>query len=175
MRDKLIPLISAAIVVLLQIVIAPIIAIYSVVPNFIVAFVIVLSIVRREDTTYLYAFVLGIVSDLLSHVPLGLTPLLLLLISFVLSRVFEVLDKSSFAMVLAASAVSVFLYELVVMIVQLVMGYPASVFDMFVARVLPATLFNFILCAILYFVARKFPTTPSSNEAWAVDDSQRFR
>lgn len=175
MRDKLVPLISAAIVVLLQIVIAPIIAIYSVVPNFIVAFVIVLSIVRREDTTYLYAFVLGIVSDLLSHVPLGLTPLLLLLISFVLSRVFEVLDKSSFAMVLVASAASVFVYELIVVIVQLVLGYPAPFFDLFVARALPATVFNFIICAILYFVARKFPAAPSGNEAWTVDDSQRFR
>ncbi|WP_251198122.1 rod shape-determining protein MreD [Anaerotardibacter muris] len=175
MRDKLIPLISAAIVVLLQIVLAPVISIYSVVPNFIVSFVIVLSIVRREDTTYLYAFVMGIISDLLSHVPLGLTPLLLLLISFALSRVFEILDKSSFAMVLVSSAVAVLVYELVVMIVQLVMGYPASFFDMLVARVLPATVFNFIICAILYFVARKFPDTPSGNDAWTVDDSQRFR
>lgn len=175
MRDKLIPLVSAAIVVVLQIVIAPIIAIYSVVPNFIVAFVIVLSIVRREDTTYLYAFVMGLLSDLLSHVPLGLTPLLLLLISFALSRVFEVLERSSFVMVLVASAVSVLIYEIIVMIVQLVLGYPASVFDMMVARVLPATFFNFIICAILYLVARKFPVAPSGNDAWTVDDSQRFR
>ena len=52
MREKLVPLVSAAVVVLLQVVVAPVIAIYSVVPNFIVAFVIVLSIVRPEDTTY---------------------------------------------------------------------------------------------------------------------------
>lgn len=41
MREKLVPLVSAAVVVLLQVVVAPVIAIYSVVPNFIVAFVIV--------------------------------------------------------------------------------------------------------------------------------------
>ena len=111
MREKLVPLISAAVVVLLQIVIAPVIAIYSVVPNFIVAFVIVLSIVRPEDTTYVYAFVMGIISDLFTQVPFGLTPLLLLIISFALSRVFEVLDKSSIAMVLVSCAVSLLFYE----------------------------------------------------------------
>lgn len=175
MRTKLAPLVSAAIIVLLQIVIAPLISIYSVVPNFIVSFVIVLSIVRREDTTYLYAFVLGLISDLLSTVPFGLTPLLLLLISFVLSRVFEVLDKSSFAMVIASCAVVLLLYQLIVLIVQLVLGYPAGFFELLVARALPATVFNLIICAILYFVARKFPDEPAGNEAWTVDRSQRFR
>lgn len=175
MRTKLVPLVSAAIVVLLQIVIAPLIAIYSVVPNFIVAFVIVLSIVRREDSTYLYAFVLGIISDLLSHVPFGLTPLLLLIVSFALSRVFEVLDKSSFAMVMVSCAVALLFYEIIVVIVQLVLGYPAAFFDMIAARALPATIFNLILCALLYFVARKFPDEPSSSEAWTVNSSQRFR
>lgn len=175
MRTKLLPLISSAIVVLLQIVVAPIISIYSVVPNFIVAYVIVLSIVRKEDTTYLYAFVLGLISDLLSHVPFGLTPLLLLIISFALSRVFEVLDKSSFAMVLVSCAVALLFYELVVVIVQLVLGYPAAFFDMLAARALPATIFNFILCVLLYLVARRFPEEPSSSEAWTVDSSSRYR
>jgi rod shape-determining protein MreD len=175
MRTKLVPLVSAAIIVLLQIVIAPLIAIYSVVPNFIVAFVLVLSIVRREDTTYLYAFVLGLISDLLSTVPFGLTPLLLLLISFVFSRVFEVLDKSSFAMVLASCAVALLFYQIVVVIVQIILGYPAGFFELLVARALPGTVFDLIICAILYFVARKFPDEPSGNEAWTVDRSQRFR
>ena len=132
MREKLVPLVSAAVVVLLQVVVAPVIAIYSVVPNFIVAFVIVLSIVRPEDTTYVYAFVMGIISDLFTRVPFGLTPLLLLIISFALSRVFEVLA-------------------------------------------LPATIFNLILCVLLYLVARKFPDVSSGNEAWTVDKKQRFR
>ena len=172
MREKLVPLVSAAVVVLLQVVVAPVIAIYSVVPNFIVAFVIVLSIVRPEDTTYVYAFVMGIISDLFTQVPFGLTPLLLLIISFALSRVFEVLDKSSIAMVLVSCAVSLLFYE---MIVQLVLGYPAAFFDLIAARALPATIFNLILCVLLYLVARKFPDVSSGNEAWTVDKKQRFR
>ena len=174
MREKLVPLVSAAVVVLLQVVVAPVIAIYSVVPNFIVAFVIVLSIVRPEDTTYVYAFV-GIISDLFTQVPFGLTPLLLLIISFALSRVFEVLDKSSIAMVLVSCAVSLLFYEMIVVIVQLVLGYPAAFFDLIAARALPATIFNLILCVLLYLVARKFPDVSSGNEAWTVDKKQRFR
>lgn len=174
MREKLVPLVSAAVVVLLQVVVAPVIAIYSVVPNFIVAFVIVLSIVRPEDTTYVYAFVMGIISDLFTQVPFGLTPLLLLIISFALSRVFEVLDKSSIAMVLVSCAVLLF-YEMIVVIVQLVLGYPAAFFDLIAARALPATIFNLILCVLLYLVARKFPDVSSGNEAWTVDKKQRFR
>jgi rod shape-determining protein MreD len=162
-------------VVLLQIIVAPVITIYSIVPNFIVAFIIVLSIVRREDTTYMYAFVLGILSDLFTQVPLGLTPLLMLLLSFALSRTFEVLDKSSFVMVLVSCAVALLIYELLVVIVMLVLGYNAGFFELLVARVLPAVVFNFILCAILYLVARKLLAAPSGNEAWTVDDSQRYR
>ena len=172
MREKLVPLVSAAVVVLLQVVVAPVIAIYS---NFIVAFVIVLSIVRPEDTTYVYAFVMGIISDLFTQVPFGLTPLLLLIISFALSRVFEVLDKSSIAMVLVSCAVSLLFYEMIVVIVQLVLGYPAAFFDLIAARALPATIFNLILCVLLYLVARKFPDVSSGNEAWTVDKKQRFR
>ena len=157
MREKLVPLVSAAVVVLLQVVVAPVIAIYSVVPNFIVA------------------FVMGIISDLFTQVPFGLTPLLLLIVSFALSRVFEVLDKSSIAMVLVSCAVSLLFYEMIVVIVQLVLGYPAAFFDLIAARALPATIFNLILCVLLYLVARKFPDVSSGNEAWTVDKKRRFR
>ena len=63
MAPRLFPLISAAIAIVLQIVVAPLISFSSVVPNFLVALVLVLSIVRRADTTYVYAFVLGLVEN----------------------------------------------------------------------------------------------------------------
>ena len=65
--------------------------------------------------------------------------------------------------------------EMIVVIVQLVLGYPAAFFDLIAARALPATIFNLILCVLLYLVARKFPDVSSGNEAWTVDKKQRFR
>ena len=85
---------------------------FSVVPSFIVAFVFVLSVLRRPDSTYGYAFVLGLVADLLSQTPVGLTSLLLLAITFVLSRVFEVLDDTSITMPLIAFAAAIFVLNL---------------------------------------------------------------
>ena len=62
MREWMLPLICSAIIVVVQIVFAPILAIFSVVPSFIVAFILVLTILRRPDSTYVYAFVLGLIS-----------------------------------------------------------------------------------------------------------------
>ncbi len=175
MAPRLVPLVSAAIAVVLQIVVAPLIAFSSVVPNFLVAFVIVLSIVRKSDTTYAYAFVLGLISDLLSQTPVGLTALLLLIASFALSRSFEVMDKTSYSMPLIASLVSVFLYELLVVIVLLIMGYSAGFFDLLFYRVLPETVYSFVLCALFFALSKKFSFGDDAADVWAVSRSDRFR
>ena len=47
MREWMLPLICSAIIVVIQIIFAPILTIFSVVPSFIVAFVLVLSVLRR--------------------------------------------------------------------------------------------------------------------------------
>lgn len=118
----------------------------------------VLSIVRRADTTYVYAFVLGLLSDLLSQTPVGLTPLLLLIASFALSRAFEVMDKTSYSMPLIACLVSVLLYELLIAIVLLLLGYQAGFFVCFCIEFFQGrftTLFSGALSSL--FVAASFP------------------
>lgn len=175
MAPRLVPLISAAIAVVLQIVVAPLISFSSVVPNLLVALVVVLSIVRKGDTTYVYAFVLGLISDLISQTPVGLTPLLLLIASFVLSRAFEVMDKTSYAMPLIACLVSMVLYELFVVIVLLIMGYSAGFFDLLFYRVLPGALYNFIFCALFFVLSKKFSFGEDTADVWSVSRSDRFR
>jgi rod shape-determining protein MreD len=123
MREWMLPLICSAIIVVIQIIFAPILTIFSVVPSFVVAFVLVLSVLRKPDSTYGYAFVLGLIADLLSQTPVGLTSLLLLAITFVLSRVFEVLDDTSITMPLIAFAAAIFVFEFVFMLVLLIVGY----------------------------------------------------
>ena len=112
MRDWMLPLIFSVVIVVIQVVFAPILTVFSTVPSFIVSFVLVLSIMRRPDTTYVYAFVLGLIADLLTQTPVGLTPLLLLIAVFCLSRVFEVLDDTSLAMPLIALAATLLVFEL---------------------------------------------------------------
>lgn len=175
MRDRLLPIIFSAVIVLIQIVFAPILTVFSIVPNFIVAFVIVLVLLRRPDTSYGYVFVLGLISDLLAETPLGLTPLLLLVLAFVMGRTFEFLDNSTATMPLITIAVAAFVYELVFMIVLLIVGYGGSFIELLLYRALPSTLFVFIIGAILYFIMRRFPFTQATNDAWRVSDNVRFR
>jgi len=175
MNARVITLIAAAIAVACQIIIAPIIQVGSIVPNFLVVFILALAIVRPPDTTYIYAFVLGLLSDLLANTPVGLTPLLLLIVCFALPRVFNVLDDSSPVMPLVALASTVFAFELIVMIVLLVMGYPATILELLMQRMLPAFLYNALLGALVYFLCRKFIPTDGASQAWTISDSQRYR
>ncbi len=175
MRDWMLPLIFSLVVVVLQVVFAPILTVSSAVPSFIVAFVLVLSIMRRPDTTCVYAFVLGLIADLLSHTPVGLTPLLLLIAVFCLSRVFEVLDDTSLAMPIIALAVTLLAFELVFAIALMILGYQGSFFDIVAQRVLPATILNALAAALLFVIMRRLPFTQPSNDAWQVPTATRFR
>lgn len=174
MREWMLPLICSAIIVVIQIIFAPILTIFSVVPSFIVAFVLVLSVLRRPDSTYGYAFVLGLVADLLSQTPVGLTSLLLLAITFVLSRVFEVLDDTSITMPLIAFAAAIFVFEFVFMLVLLIVGYQGGFIELFLQRVLLATVMNVVIAALLFVIMRRLPLAQQVNDAWKVSGSGRF-
>lgn len=175
MREWMLPLICSAIIVVIQVIFAPILSIFSVVPNFIVAFVLVLAIVRRPDSTYVYAFVLGLISDLLSQTPVGLSSLLLLVITFVLSRAFEVLDDSNIAMPIIAFAAAIFVFELLFMIILLIAGYQGGFIELFLQRVIPLTVFNVVIAAILFVVMRRLPFAQPVNDAWKVSGGGGFR
>lgn len=175
MRDWMLPLVFSVVIVVIQVVFAPILTVFSAVPSFIVSFVLVLSIMRRPDTTYVYAFVLGLIADLLTHTPVGLTPLLLLIAVFCLSRVFEVLDDTSSAMPLIALAATLLVFELLFAVVLLVLGYQGSILDIFAQRVIPATILNSLIAALLFVIMRRLPFAQASNEAWQVPTSGRFR
>ena len=174
MREWMLPLICSAIVVVIQIVFAPILTIFAVVPSFIVPFVLVLSVLRRPDSTYGYAFVLGLIADLLSQTPVGLTSLLLLAITFVLSRAFEVLDDTNITMPLIAYAAALFAFELVFMIVLMIMGYQGGFIELFLQRALPATVINVIIAALLFVIMRRLPLAQQVNDAWKVSSTGRF-
>ncbi|MEF2656152.1 MAG: rod shape-determining protein MreD [Eggerthellaceae bacterium] len=175
MRDWMLPLISSAIIVVIQIVFAPILTIFSVVPSFIVAFSLVLAIMRRPDSTYAYAFVLGLIADLFAQTPVGLTSLLLLVATFVLSRAFEVLDDTTLTMPLIALAATLFVFELLFAIVLMVVGYQGSFIEIFLQRVLPSTVLNALIAALLFVIMRRLPFTQAVNDAWKVSDSGRYR
>ena len=175
MREQAVPVVFAAVLVLLQILVAPVISFSSAIPSFIVPFVILLAIMRAPDGAYWYAFVMGLIADLLAQTPLGLTPLLLLISAFVLGRAFEVLDATTPTMPLIALAIVSVVFELVFMIVLLIMGYEGSFFELFLYRALPSIVFDLVIGVVLYFIMRRLPFAQVNNSAWRVSDNERFR
>ena len=175
MRDWMFPLVFSAVIVVVQIVFAPVLTIFSVVPSFIVSFVLVLALMRRPDSTYGYAFVLGLIADLLAQTPIGLTSLLLLAASFGLSRAFEVLDDTTPVMPLVSIAIASVVFELAFMIVLMITGYQGSFIELLLYRALPRVLFDVLIAAVLFFIMRKLPFTQPSSDAWRVSDGGRFR
>lgn len=174
MRSYIVPAIVIVIAIALQLVIAPLLSFSSVVPNFLIPLAIVASIVRSSDSAYAYAFVLGLISDFMAQTPVGLSPFLLLIASFVLSRSFEVLDKTTMAMPLIATVVSIAVFEVLFAIGLLIMGYPASLIDLILYRIVPLVFFNSIIGVVYYLVMSKFSWSQSSPEAWSVSNSSKY-
>ena len=80
--------IGAIIAVVLQIALAPNIALFGVVPNFIMAYVLIVSIVCPDQSGPVFAFVLGLLFDLLGTGPVGAMAFLLTGVSFLAKRLF---------------------------------------------------------------------------------------
>lgn len=175
MREWMLPLIASAVAVVLQIVCAPSLTVFSIVPSFIVAFVVALAMMRRPDSTYGYAFVLGLIADLLAQTPVGLTSLLLLIAACALSRIFEVLDNTNLSMSFIAIALTLLVFELIFMIVLMILGYSGSFIELFVQRVLPCTVYDIVIAVVMFLIMRRLPFTQSSNDAWRVSNTTRFR
>ena len=95
--------IGAVVAVLLQLVVAPSIAIFSAMPNFILVFCLLVAIVRPGTAGPVLPFVLGLVSDLAVGTPMGSTALLLVLFCFLASRAFSVLDNDTFKRICSSS------------------------------------------------------------------------
>ena len=103
---------GAVIAVLLQVVVAPNIALASALPNFVLAYALVLAVVRPDRTGPVLAFVLGLVFDLLGSGPVGAMAFLLVLVTFLASRAFSVLDNDTLFMPLVILVVSTLVVEL---------------------------------------------------------------
>ncbi|MEG0096327.1 MAG: rod shape-determining protein MreD [Raoultibacter sp.] len=149
-RESLPVLIGALIVVVAQIVIAPNIALFAAMPNFIVAYVLVVAMVRPSDALYLLAFVLGLISDLLGYGPVGAMPFLLVLASFLVSRVFSALDNGTAFMPLLVFIAASFAIELLYAAFLVALGIVPSLLDAFIYRALPCALYDCV-CGLLFY------------------------
>lgn len=149
-RESIVIAVGAVLAVLLQIVVAPNIALFSAQPNFLLAYVLVVAIVRPLDAGPVLPFVLGLVCDLLSTGPVGGFAFLFVVVSFASSRAFSVLDNDTLFMPLTIFVIATFATEMLYGALLIALGLSVSPVDAFLYRALPCTLYDCVVGLVLY-------------------------
>lgn len=160
-RENVALVIGAVVSVVLQLAVAPNIALFSAMPNFITAFCLLAAIVRPATAGPVLPFVMGLVSDLAVGTPVGSSSLLLVIFCFAASRAFMVLNNDTALVPLLILAVSSLAIELCLGAFELSLGVQGGALEAFVYRALPCGLYDCVVGMILYPLAARFLTPQS--------------
>ena len=162
-RSRIATFVGAFIAVALQLLIAPNIAISSALPNFVAAYVIVLSVTRPQPASTVLAFLLGLLYNLVAGGPVGGMALLLVLVAFLASRAFAALANDTLFMPIAILVVSSLVVELLYAALLMLLGLDVALLDALAQRVLPCALYDSVVGLVMYPLVLKFvagATTP---------------
>ena len=110
-RETVAGVIGAVIAVLLQITVAPAITLFEAVPNFIVAFCIVRAVATPASSGSVMPLVLGLLFDLMGGGPVGGMAFVLVLVTFLASRLFMALNNDTLFMPVAIMLACIMLVE----------------------------------------------------------------
>lgn len=102
------------------------------------------------------AFVLGLVFDLLGSGPVGAMAFLLVLVTFLASRAFSVLDNDTLLHALAHLVVSTLVVELFYAVFLMGTGFSAGPLDVFLYRALPCALYDCVVALVMFPLALRF-------------------
>ena len=155
-RESSSVLIGAIAAVLLQVLVAPNIALLGAVPNFILAYCLVVAIARPQSSGLVMPFILGLVFDFMSSSPVGAMSFLLVLATFAASRVFAVVDNGTLFMPLSILAIMTLAVEMAYGLFLLSSGLEVSLVEAFFFRGLPCTLYDVVLGLLMFPVVMRF-------------------
>ena len=164
--DRFVVGVGAFLSLLLQVLLAPHIAIGFGVPNFIAAFCLAMAVARQDAFNPVLTFVMGLLYDLLSGGPVGGMAFALTLVSALASSVFRRANNDTVFMAVAVLVGAVFLTELSYGILFLMFGSAMGFAEAFAFRVLPCFLYDVVIALVLFFVLTRLVVqrTPSRSE-----------
>ena len=139
----------AAGAVLLQLMLAPYIAIGGAMPNFVAAAAIVIAIVRHDRFGFALPFVMGLLYDLFSGNPVGCMAFTLLLVSYITSRLFSLLNNDTVLMAVLVAAAALLAVEVLYGVLLLMFGYAGGALSALVYRALPSFVYDLVIAVIL--------------------------
>ena len=162
-RETLIATIGAVVALVLDVVLSPNMMLFSATPNFVIAYVVVLAMVFRDNAMYLIAFVLGILCDCLGYGPVGALAFLLLLVALAAMRLSAMFDNGSMVTAMIMVAIFVVAVEFLHAFIMLALTSGVSAIDAIVYLALPCSLFDAVLALIMYPIVSLFFTDRGST------------
>lgn len=142
--------IGAIIVILLQLLICSIISINHVFPNFLLAYTIVCIVLRPDKIHLTFAFIMGLIYDLVFAGPVGSMAFVMVVFAFIISKVLIKINASNLALSLLTILISVFFVEVFYGVFQAAILVDAVFVDILAYRVLPCSIFD-VICAFIMF------------------------
>lgn len=163
-RKTVFGIIGAIIAVLLQILLAPAITLFSAVPNFVIAYCIARAVAASASSGVVSVFVCALICDLVGSGPVGALPLVLVAVCYAASRLYLAFNNDTLFVPVVTLLVSVVLVELIYGIIVVVAGTGISFGQAFLYRILPCTLYDCVLCLLLYpILARVLAEKPQTQ------------
>lgn len=157
--------VGAVLAALLQLIVAPYLGLFGAVPNFLLAYVMAVSVVRPQSRGVLMPFLLGLLFDFASGGTIGAMAFCLTAVSALVTRIFSRIDNDSKFMAFALMALGVLLVEVLYGAFLIVGGYSASVLEALVFRAAPCFLYDFVIAMILYPLVARFAKPASAVRA----------
>lgn len=144
--------ITLLIVVLLQLTVLPHFTLFSVIPNYVLVFTIVMAIVGEDSESVVFSAVTGFAMDLLTGAPIGLNTLLYMYISIALvmitGTIYNKRIKVLVPMCFVASAVYEVLFGVFSSLLRGAGFYPEAIIKV----VLPAAAMNTVIFIPVYLI-----------------------
>ena len=155
--------VSALLAVLLQIILAPSIAIASTVPDFVLVTVVILALHNGPIRSTVLGFLLGLVSDLLSAGPLGAMTLVLTLVGYTVSSLYK---STSGVFVIGAVilVLATLLAEFLKSVLYAVVGSDSDFLLSLLLKVLPTTLYSVVIGLALLALYKLLTRDRSNNK-----------
>lgn len=149
-RADIVKAAGAVVAVLLQVIVAPTIALYGSFPNIPLVYVLAVSIACPSEVGPLMPFLLGLACDLLGSGPVGGMAFLFVLASVASSRLFLVLENSTLFMPFAIMFAGMLAVETLYGILLLALGLPVGFGDAFLHRIAPCALYDCVVGIVVY-------------------------
>ena len=153
--DRIVIAVGAVVSFLLQVLLAPHIAIGFAFPNFMVAFCLAVAVARPGRYGPALPFLMGFAFDLVSGGPVGVMAFTLTAMSMLEAWAIRRIGYDTVFMAVAVLVGGVFLTELVFGLFLLLFGYAVSFPEALVFRVLPCFIYDLVISVVMFLAVSR--------------------